>query len=131
VIGLDTNVLVRYIVQDDPDQAARATQFIEHDLEIENPGFVSVIAMAETVWVLERFYGLPALRIASAIEAMLQVDVFAVEYEQDVFAATIALRNGQGSFADALIGRLGARAGCRHTVTFDRKAAQLADFELL
>jgi predicted nucleic-acid-binding protein len=131
VIGLDTNVIVRYIVQDDPDQSARATELIERTLEIENPGFISLVAMAETAWVLERFYRLPTGRIASAIEAMLHVDVFAVECEQDVFAATVALRDGRGSFADALIGRLGARAGCAYTATFDRKASQLAEFELL
>jgi len=117
VIGLDTNVLVRYIVQDDPVQSARATEFVEGRLSIGNPGFISVVAMAETAWVLERAYGLSPQRIAAAVEAVLQVDVFAVECEQDVFAAMVTLRDGHGSFAGALIGRLGTRAGCTHTVT--------------
>ncbi len=130
MIGLDTNVLVRYLAQDDPVQSARATEIIERRLSDENPGFVSVVAMVETVWVLDRAYGLSDEDIVAAIERTLQVDTLVVESEHEVFAAMIALEEGSGSFADGLIGALGAAAGCSATLTFDRKALRLPDFEL-
>jgi predicted nucleic-acid-binding protein len=131
MIGLDTNVLVRYLVQDDPEQSAKATHLIEHRLTERGRGFISVVAMVETVWVLDRAYGLDAQEIAGAIERILQVDVLTVENEQEVFAAMIALKQGVGSFADALIAELGNRAGCRHTLTFDHGALRLAGFRPL
>jgi len=75
MIGLDTNILVRYLAQDDPIQSARATEFIERQLTEGNPGFISVVAIAETASGLERAYGLPAHEIAAAIEHTLQADV--------------------------------------------------------
>ena len=131
MIGLDTNVLVRYLTQDDPIQSPKATRLIERGLTEADPGFVSVVTMAETVWVLDRAYGLADDDIAAAIERALQTDVLVVESEQEVFTAMIALKEGRGSFADALIGALGAKAGCSRTLTFDRKALRLAAFELL
>jgi predicted nucleic-acid-binding protein len=131
MIGLDTNVLVRYLAQDDPIQSPKASKLIERRLTEADPGFVSVVAMAEIVWVLDRAYGLANHEIAAAIERVLQTDVLAVESEQEVFTAMIALKEGRGSFADALVGALGARAGCSHTLTFDRRASRLAEFELL
>jgi predicted nucleic-acid-binding protein len=131
MIGLDTNVVVRYLTQDDPVQSPKATELIERALTEHDPGFVSVVAMVETVWVLERIYGLTAGEIAAAIERMLEVDVLVVESEQEVFTAMIAVKEGRGAFADALIGALGARVGCSHTVTFDQKALRLAAFEPL
>jgi predicted nucleic-acid-binding protein len=130
MIGLDTNVLVRYLAQDDPVQSPKATEVIERQLTEQDAGFVSVVAMVETAWVLERAYGLAKQALAAAIERTLQADVLVVESEQEVFAAMIALREGRGSFADALIGALGARAGCSRTLTFDRKALRLPGFEL-
>jgi len=129
MIGLDTNVLVRYLAQDDPAQSARATEIIECRLSEANPGFVSVVAMAEMAWVLERAYGLPTKDVVGAIERTLQADVLSVERDQEVFAAMTALKEGRGSFADALIGTLGAAAGCSATLTFDRKALRLPEFE--
>ena len=107
MIGLDTNILVRYLAQDDPVQSPKATEPIERQLTEENPGFVSVVAMVETVWVLDRAYGLADHAIAAAIERALRADVLVVESEQEVFAAMIALKEGHGSFADALIGAVG------------------------
>jgi predicted nucleic-acid-binding protein len=131
MIGLDTNVVVRYLTQDDPVQSRKATELIERALTEHVPGFVSVVAMVETAWVLERIYGLTAGEIAAAIERMLEVDVLVVESEQEVFTATTAVKEGRGAFADALIGALGARVGCSHTVTFDRNALRLAAFRPL
>jgi predicted nucleic-acid-binding protein len=130
VIGLDTNILVRYLTQDHPVQSRKATEIIEQQLNEEHPGFISIVAMVETVWVLDRAYGLAAREIAAAVERMLQTDVLVVENEQDVFTAMIALTEGQGSFADAIIAALGARAGCSCTLTFDQKALRLSGFKL-
>jgi predicted nucleic-acid-binding protein len=130
MIGLDTNILVRYLTQDDPVQSAKAAEILERRLTAKNPGFVSVVAMVETVWVLDRAYFLTAQEIATAIERLLQVEVLAIENEQEVFTAMVALKQGSGSFADALIAELGTRAGCTRTLTFDRKATHLPGFEL-
>ena len=131
MIGLDTNVLIRYLAQDDPVQSPRATDLIEQRLTEEEPGFISVVAMAEIAWVLERAYGLADRDIAPAIEAILQAELLVVESEQEVFTAMTALKDGRGSFADALIAALGAKAGCSRTLTFDRRAQRLSSFELL
>ncbi|MGO8790486.1 MAG: PIN domain-containing protein [Terriglobia bacterium] len=130
MIGLDTNVLVRYLAQDDPIQSPLATHVFEFRLTAENPGFISVVAMVETVWVLDRAYGLADDEIAAALERMLQADTLVVENEQEVFTAMIALKEGSGSFADALIGALGVKAGCSYTLTFDKTALKLSGFQL-
>ena len=130
MIGLDANVLVRHIAQDDAVQSAKATEIIERRLTARNPGFVSVVALVETVWVLDRAYGLSAVEIAAVIERVLQVDTFVVENEQEVFTAMIAHRTGAAAFADALVAELGAKAGCSETLTFDLKAARYRGFTL-
>ncbi len=130
MIGLDTKIIVRYLTQDDPIQSPKASRLIERELTRSSPGFVSVVVIAETAWVLERAYGQGDLQIAAVIESMLQTDVFVLDREQEVFAAMIALKGGEGSFADALVGALGTTAGCSHTLTFDWKAARLSGFEL-
>ena len=130
MIGLDSNILVRYLTQDDPVQSKRAADIIEHRLSLTNPGFLSVVVIAETAWVLDRAYGFSAEDIVAAIELTLQIEVLVVENEPEVFTAMIELKEGRGSFPDALIGALGARAGCAATLTFDRKALRLPDFEL-
>src|SRR5882724_1705192 len=131
MIGLDTNILVRYLTQDDREQSAKATELIEHRLTERDPGFASVVAVVETVWVLDRAYGLDSQEIAGAVERILQADVLTVENEQEVFTAMITLRQGRGSFADALIAELGSRAGCQHTLTFDQKTLRLSGFRPL
>jgi predicted nucleic-acid-binding protein len=130
MIGLDTNILVRYITQDDPVQSLKAAEIMERRLTDVNPGFVSVVAMVEVVWVLDRAYGFTSLEIATAVERMLQIDVLIIENEQEVFAAMVLLKQGHGSFADTLIAELGASAGCIHTLTFDNKAVRLPGFKL-
>jgi len=129
MIGLDTNILVRYLVQDEPTQSSKATALIEKALSETAPGFVSGVALAELSWVLERIYGFAATAVAAAIDRLLQLAVLHIENEQQVFTAMIALKEGRGSFADALIAALGAKAGCSHTLTFDKKALRLADFQ--
>ena len=130
MIGLDTNILIRYLTQDHPVQSLQATEIIERQLSMANPGFVSVLTMAEIAWVLDRVYGLTPRDIATAIERMLQIDVLVVENEREVFAAMVVLKQRRGTFADALIAELGTKAGCSHTLTFDRKALRLPGFKL-
>jgi len=130
MIGLDTNVLVRYLTQDDPIQSAKAAAVFERSLSAKNPGFVSIVAMVEMVWVLDRAYGLDAQKIAAVIERMLQASELVVENEQEVFTAMRALKKGHGSFADAMIAELGAKAGCSRTLTFDQRALRLRGFEM-
>jgi len=130
MIGLDTNILVRYLAQDDAVQSLVATDVIEFRLTEENPGFISIVAMVEMVWVLDRAYGLGGREIAAGLERLLQADTLVVENQQEVFTAAMALKEGTGSFADALIGALGARAGSARTLTFDKTALRLPGFEL-
>ncbi len=125
MIGLDTNVLVRYLAQDDVVQARQATQIIEQQLTHENPGFISLVTMVETVWVLDRRYDLSDHEIAAAVERILQADTLLVQNEQEVFTAMIALKTGAGSFSDALIGALGEWVGCTATLTFDKKTKRI------
>jgi len=129
MIGLDTNILVRYLVQDDPIQSPKATEVFEQRLTAANPGFVSIVVMVETAWVLERAYGLGRAGLAAAIEGLLQADELAIESEQEIFTALTALKGGHGSFADALVGALAAKAGCTRVLSFDRKALRLPGLE--
>jgi predicted nucleic-acid-binding protein len=129
VIGLDTNVLVRYLVQDDPVQSALAVDVLERRASATEPAFISVVTVAETVWVLDRHYRFGREQIANAIEGLLCADVIAVESEPEVFVAAVALREGRGEFADALIGALCIKAGCGRVLSFDRKALRLPRFE--
>jgi predicted nucleic-acid-binding protein len=130
VIGLDTNILVRYLAQDDPVQSPVATRIIETRLTEDQPGFICLVTITETVWVLDRVYGMSDQEIALIIERILQADTLIVQNEQEVFTAMVAIKTGVGSFSDALIGALGKWAACRATFTFDRKAARLKDFVL-
>ncbi len=130
MIGLDTNILVRYLAQDDPVQSPQATEIMERRLTENQPGFVSIVTMTETVWVLDKVYGMSNQEIAHAVERMLQSDTLLIQNEQEVFTAAMAIRTGAGSFSDAFIAALGTWAGCSSTLTFDRKAARLKGFEL-
>jgi predicted nucleic-acid-binding protein len=130
VIGIDTNILVRHLAQDDPIQSPRATRIIEHLLTQDRPGFISLVTIAETVWLLRRSYRMSDAAIAATLEEILQTETLVVQNEREVFTAMIALKTGAASFSDALIGALGAWAGCPSTLTFDRKAARLKDFQL-
>ena len=130
MIGIDTNILIRYLTQDDPVQSAHATRIIERVFSEEDPGFISLVTIAETVWVLRSTYGLSDPAIAAVVERILRTRSLATQNEREVAIAMLALKSGTGSFDDALIGALGAWAGCTTTLTFDRKAARLNTFQL-
>lgn len=128
MIGLDTNILVRYLTQDDRRLSPKANALIEQQLTRENPGFVSVVVMAETVWVLRGCYSLSETELGDAIERLLSSEALVVEYEEHVFGAMRLMLTRGAEFADALVGLLAARAGCTHTLTFDRRASRLPGF---
>jgi len=124
MIGLDTNVLLRYLVQDNPLQSRRATEIIERRLTELDPGFVSLVSFLEVVWVLKSLYMRSRQEIANDIEMILAAGTLEIQNEQEVYHAVVALRNGTGTFEDALIGALGIWRGCSATLTFDEKAAR-------
>lgn len=119
MIGLDTNVLLRYLIQDHPAQSSRASHIIERRLTAQDPGFVSLVRILEIVWVLGSLYKRSRQQIADHIEMMLAADTLEVQNEHEVYQGVIALRNGTGTFEDALIGSLGVWYGCSETLTFD------------
>lgn len=129
MIELDTNVLIRYLTQDDPVQAARATRLVE-SLDEQDPGFVSVVVLVELHWVLRRAYGVSGRNAADIIRGLLDAKEVSL---QEPDAARRALRRVTGAvdFADALIGELGTLAGCDYTATLDRRAARLPTMKLL
>lgn len=131
MIGLDTNILVRYLVQDDPIQSRKVSELIEQHLTTSNPGFLSAIVLLETVWVLQSTYSFTSNEIAAALGQVLQADALLVEHAKQVFTAIMAVKEQRGSFADALIGAINVAAGCSRTFTFDRRALRLHGFEIL
>jgi len=131
MIGIDTNVMVRMIVADEPRQAAAARQFIREHCSSEDPGFVSNIVLAKIAWTLARGHGYPRNQVADAIERIMEIVQLQIESSTDAAAAQLEYRVGPADFADCLLGQSNVAAGCTHTVTFDRKAAKLARFKLL
>ena len=119
MIGIDTNVLVRYVVQDDARQAAAASQFIEMTLSDDEPGWIASVVLCEFVWVLEAAYGYARNAIAATLERLFEVDRFRVEAPSLAWRALDAYRNG-ADFADALIALGNEHEGCDYTATFDR-----------
>ena len=130
MIGLDTNVLVRYFAQDDDVQSAKASVLIE-SLSSDSPGYVSQIALIETVWVMARAYGADREQITSIIETMLTLKELVVESTATVRRAVRLYSTSKADFADCLIERSGAAAECEYTATFDVKAAKTAGLRLL
>jgi len=122
-VGLDTNVLVRYLTQDDPMQAAAATKLIE-SFTAEARGFISTVTLMETVCVLDRAYKTPRREIAAVPEGLLRAKELVVE-QAEVYQAKAV------DFAHAVIIQLGRSGACSKTVTCDRGAAANAKMRLL
>jgi len=131
MVGIDTNVLVRYLTQDDPKQSAIATRFIEEGLSAENPGFVSAVTLCEIAWVLAMSYGADRKGIRKTVENLLATKQLVIERAELVWKALRASEGAPADFSDALIGQLAIAHGALKTVTFDRSAAKLPGFELL
>jgi len=131
MVGIDTNVLVRYLTQDDPKQSAIATRFIEDRLSAENPGFVSAVTLCEIAWVLAMSYSADRKGIRKTVENLLATKQLVIERAELVWKALRASEGAPADFSDALIGQLAIAHGAEKTVTFDRTAAKLSGFELL
>ena len=128
--GLDTNVLVRYVMQDEPRQAALATRLVE-SLTPETPGFLALVVVVELAWVLSSAYGLSRAQVVQALEALLSSKEMIIERADLVWQALRRHRLGTADFADCLIERAAAAAGCGRTMTFDRAAAKGCGMTLL
>jgi predicted nucleic-acid-binding protein len=130
MIGLDTNVLVRYIMQDDLKQSPPATRLIE-SRSVESRGFVSLVSVVELFWVMSAAYELDRGQLIAAIEALLRTKELVVERAEIVWKALRIFQSANVDFADCLIERSAAAAGCEKTMTFDRGAAKSAGMTLL
>lgn len=131
MIGLDTHVVVRYLAQDDRAQSALATRILDHELTAEAPGFISLVTLAEIVWVMTSLYDADRAAVARAVEGLLSAAQLRVQDAESVWLALQDYRDSAADFSDTLISTLGRTAGCRHTLTFDRAAARHPGFALL
>lgn len=130
MIGLDSNVIVRYIAQDDPTQSIIATKLME-SLSSAAPGFVAMVVVVELVWVLQGPYRSKQDEIVRALETLLRSKELIVEQAELVWQALRKFNAGHADFADCLIERCAHAADCQYTVTFDRNAAKSAGMKLL
>ena len=130
MIGLDTNVLVRYVTQDDPKQSPLATNLIE-SLTANSPGYITVVSTVELVWVLSSCYGSTKGEICEVLESLLRTKELVVAHADTVWKALRVFRSGKADFADCLIERSANEAGCTHTATFDVGAAKNSGMQLI
>jgi predicted nucleic-acid-binding protein len=128
MIGLDTNVIVRLFVDDDPKQAQLARQFVATRCTPDSPGFVDRVALCELVWVLGSAHGYGRMEIADVVEKLLTSNDMVLEDCEWVRVALKTCRMSNVDFADVLIGQVNRARGCEATATFDRRAAKLDGF---
>jgi predicted nucleic-acid-binding protein len=134
MIGLDTNVLVRYLAQDDVRQSAAATRLIEHELSPLQPGFISLVVLVELCWVLKRLYAATESELCETVQDLLEAAQFHVEKREIVRTAALKMHEGKGTksgFTDRLITQIAKAEGCQHTVSFDKGAVRFAGMVLL
>jgi len=134
MIGLDTNVLVRYLAQDDAKQSASATHFIETQLSERSQGFISLVVLVELCWVLERIYSATVREIGETVNDLLGTPSFHVQQREAVHEAARQLltrKSKSAGFADLLIAQVALNEGCSSVVSFDRGAVRNAGMTLL
>ncbi len=130
MIALDTNVLVRFLVRDDEEQASAANELLS-SLTVDRPGFVCREVVVELVWVLERAYGFPRDQIADVLEHLVSTEVLVIEAADDVAQAAFRYRAVSAVFSDLMILAAAERAQALPTYTFDQKAARQEGVVLL
>lgn len=130
MLGLDTNVLVRFLVADDQRQFEKARRLIGQQADSGNPVLISQLVLLECEWVLRSRYGLAKEEILGALSGLLDATDVRVEDEACVEEALFAWKESGAEFADCLIGARYRQLGCRSTVTFDAKAGRLPNFVL-
>lgn len=124
MIGIDTNVLVRYIAQDDPTQSKLATRLIETECSAATPGYISIVVMVELVWVSESCYGAERSDIAQIVQRLLSIRQLVVQDAEVVWKALRQFEGSKADFADCLIQQVALAAGCSSVMTFDKAAAK-------
>lgn len=129
--GLDTNVLVRYLAADDPKQLAAVEKLMAEGQRNREPFFLSAIVLCELVWVLAKRYDQGKPQIIQAMEQILDMDQFRIEYDAVVRRSLAAFRTGKGDFSDYLIAEISKQHGCRDLVTFDRALKNSAGITVL
>ncbi len=122
MIGLDTNIVVRYLTHDDAAQTAAAVKVID-SLSPDSPGFLSLIVIVELVWVLEVSYRFKKNEIEQVLDTLLRSKELVIERAEIVWQALRKFSASRADFADCLIERCGHAAECQYTVTFDQNAA--------
>ena len=130
MIGLDTNVLVRYVTQDDPVQSAKASELIE-SLTTASPGFVSMVSIVELVWVLQSCYQSAKSDVVTVLETLLRTRELTVEHGEIIWQALRKFVANKADFADCLIERCAHAAGCKYTATFDLNAIKTTGMKRL
>ena len=130
MIGLDTNVLVRYIMQDDGKQAALATQLVE-SLTLDDPGFVSLVTVVELYWVLGTSYALSRAQIGAALDALIRSKQLLVEQSDQIVRALRVYGASSADLPDCLLERVAKAAGCEKVMTFDVGASKHAGMTLI
>ena len=123
--GIDSNVLVRYLAQDDPLQSARATRLIEQELNERAPGYIGLVALVEVCWVLKRLYRATPAELHDTVRDLLDARQLVVEQRAVVNAALARWGGDGGDFADALVFECARAGGCERVVTFDKAAAKV------
>jgi predicted nucleic-acid-binding protein len=131
LIALDTNVIVRYIAQDDARQSALATRMMEKTLAADNPGFISLVTLCEVAWVLEGCYDAGRDRIRQVVEGLLGTKQLQLESPELVWKALRAWQGTTADLSDAIIGQVAQAHGATRVVTFDKAASRLPGFEFL
>jgi predicted nucleic-acid-binding protein len=131
MIGIDTNVLVRHLVQDDPRQSRLATQVITKQCTRDVPGFINRIVLCELVWILESAYGYSKETIVNVLDKLLRTSQFKIEDAQSAWISFRMYQKGKADFADCLLGATNRLSSCDETVTFDHAASKLDGFRLL
>lgn len=131
MIGLDTNVLVRYFTQDDLVQAEQANRFIEQSVKKGETLFLNSVVLCELVWVLESAYNYEKQTIIDTLEKITATAEFELENRNEIHLALSDFKNSNADFSDCLIGRKNHSAGCKDTWSFDQTTKKLNYFKLL
>ena len=130
MIGIDTNIVVRYLTKDHPIQTTLAVKTIR-SLSPEEPGFISLVAIAELTWVLETCYRFDKVELVEVLDTLVASQEVKLERAEVVSQALRMFAAGTADFSDYLIERSGHAAGCMYTFTFDQEAATSARMRLL
>jgi predicted nucleic-acid-binding protein len=131
VRAVDTNVLIRFFMDDDANQSATARRFFEASKEQREPLLITAHVLCELVWVLNTSFRLAKVDVVEMIQGILESDIFVIDREPLIQGALLSYRRGRADFPDYLIGEIAAAAGCRDTVTFDKLLKGSPGFTIL